>query len=132
MHMNRLLLLLLFLSYETFSCEVFPMDNVVKSHKSFYENSDVVFLGTLKSQEINEHEQVAIFVIEKKFKSKNVLGKEITLKNRLLSTCSYAIEPVGKSFYVFAKITEFGEYTLDDYASFVPLSYAQNNDMVLE
>lgn len=92
----------------------------------FLEESDIVFFGSLDSEEIDDEamEQVATFTVIKSYKG-NISGK-ITIINKLSSSCSRAFQAPKSAFYVYAKATEQRAiYQISGFASFVPLSNAQ-------
>lgn len=125
--MKKLVLtsLLLALSLASEACPISPFKRVTMDSDRFLEKSDVVFFGRLDSEEIDEKsmEQTATFTIIKSYKG-NVSG-QVTIINKLSSSCSRAFQVPQSAFYVYATATEQGAiYRISGFASFVPLANA--------
>lgn len=129
--MNKLLLvsLLFFFSLVSEACPVSPFKRVTMESDRFRDQSDIVFFGSLDTEEFDEKskQQTARFTIIKSYKG-DVSG-QIIITNKLNSSCSRNFNVPQSAFYVYAKATEKpAVYRITGFASFVPLEYALEHE----
>ena len=106
---------------------------VANDYETFMEQADAVFLGKLEASSMEgEYDQIATFTVTKVFKSELKSGEKVVVRNRLNSSCSRLIHPVGYVFYVFANSSQPGIYNMSDSATFVPMSVAEETNMRLQ
>jgi len=125
--MKHIVLTLLYIfSLTSEACPISPFKRVALESDKFMEQSDIMFFGRLDAEEIDPESRVqtARFTVIKSYKG-DVSG-QVTIKNKLRSSCSRRFQVPQSTFYVYAKATEKGAvYQISGFASFVPLGNAQ-------
>jgi len=123
---------LLILSAQAYACIISPLYDVAMNVEKFKKKADLVFFGKLEQTTlINKYIHASNFTIIKTYKGK--ASKQVTIINKLHSSCSRPFSKVGTAYYVFAnKTNKENEFIIDGYATFVPLNVAIETNMVLK
>ena len=107
------------------ACPVEPAVQIAFAPDKYIEESDIVFFGKLEGLSTqSSNEQVAEFSVNRIGKGPDLAN--VTILNRLISSCSRPFQVIGSEFWVLALKRDDGEmYVIDIRGGFVPQEIAE-------